>query len=412
MKNAVSGADTAEKKLALALTLSHEGRRDGVVDENNQAETRTAVWAHTEMAVRMLKDNATSSVMKAAINGSENLQNDLGAYMTAKMKGDDTIFDKYVDGTYDSSADYWKLIKNEKGEYGFKWDGHLNIYNEGGNNINPGDGLELRYDEIQDLLNANKGKEKITLKGGIEISADKLKEIQRYNITMWLSDSDHPSSAGRALFDDGFMSYTEALGISDSIKTRFLPSVNMIEHYSARYVVNSNEWFMDKITQDEIRNWTGNNDRARAESGDESYWKKLTYTVSLGGSETREVTLNARLLKQADSVFHGEGAFKWVFEDGNEIVIDSTGKFETREEYLGTYNFGGPTGVKHAAFDVAPYIFWGNSPDDKTNILSRANTGWPQFVGQIGEDISKAYKHHNSIDFMIDIMGLRYIDIF
>jgi hypothetical protein len=130
--NGVSGADTAEKKLALALTLSHEGR-DGVVDENNQAETRTAVWAHTEMTLRMLKDNATSSVMKAAINGSENLQKDLGAYMTAKMKGDDTIFDKYVDGTYDSSADYWKLIYDEDGNSFLEYDGLADIYDTNGN---------------------------------------------------------------------------------------------------------------------------------------------------------------------------------------------------------------------------------------------------------------------------------------
>jgi hypothetical protein len=110
--NGVNEADTAEKKLALALSLSHEGRRDGVVDGNNGIETRSAVLAHTEMAMRMLGDRATQSVMMGAINGSENLRSDLVAYMAAKMKGEDTLFDRYVDGTYDSSEDFWRVMRD------------------------------------------------------------------------------------------------------------------------------------------------------------------------------------------------------------------------------------------------------------------------------------------------------------
>jgi hypothetical protein len=75
----------------------------------------------------MLGDGATSSVMMGAINGSENLRNDLSAYMMAKKNGDDTLFDKYVDGAYDSSADYWKLVKKENGQWGWAPDGSLDF---------------------------------------------------------------------------------------------------------------------------------------------------------------------------------------------------------------------------------------------------------------------------------------------
>jgi hypothetical protein len=65
----------------------------------------------------MAGDARYAGVMKGLIDGNENLQKDLGAYMTAKMKGDDTIFDKYVDGTYDSSAYYWKLLTYSNGNH-------------------------------------------------------------------------------------------------------------------------------------------------------------------------------------------------------------------------------------------------------------------------------------------------------
>jgi hypothetical protein len=79
----------------------------------------------------MLGDKATSSVMMSAINGNENLQSDLNAYAMAKMNGDDTLFDKYVDGAYDSSADFWKL--NRDGTLSF--DGNADLYDENGNLI-------------------------------------------------------------------------------------------------------------------------------------------------------------------------------------------------------------------------------------------------------------------------------------
>jgi hypothetical protein len=344
--------------------------------------------------------------MKGAINGSVNLQKDLGAYMTAKMRGDETLFDRYVDGTYDSSADYWKLIKDENGEYGFEWDGNLNIYGENGDRNDANAGLILDYIDLA-TTGINKG---LTLANGDTISADKLREINNYNIMMWASDSDNVSLAGKYLFEDGFMSFEEALDISGKIKGRPLPFVNMIEHYSVRYIMNENDDILRDLMQDGIAKWTDIDDRAKAENGNKSYYKGF-------GDGKKEITITgkARLLKESESIFHGEGAFKWVFEGGQELVINTAGKFETSAGYLGTYNFGGPDGPLHGLLDVAPYILWGNSPDDKTPIPNRI--GLTQIAQRIASDMYNtyqknakdtynAYKYYNSPDYMMYLMNL------
>jgi hypothetical protein len=75
--------------------------------------------------------------MKGLIDGNENLQKDLGAYMTAKMKGDDSIFNSYVDNNYDSSADYWKVIVKEDGSYKMEYDNSddITVTNENGDEL-------------------------------------------------------------------------------------------------------------------------------------------------------------------------------------------------------------------------------------------------------------------------------------
>jgi hypothetical protein len=70
--------------------------------------------------------------MMGAINGDKNLQSDLNAYAKAKMNGDDTLFDKYVDGAYDSSADFWRLkaVMDANGNvtnYTVDWDDSLDL---------------------------------------------------------------------------------------------------------------------------------------------------------------------------------------------------------------------------------------------------------------------------------------------
>ncbi len=60
-------------------------------------------YAHTQMALRMLGDGK-------AVQMTENLATDITAYQISQHLGDDTIFAGYVAGSYDASADYWKLM--------------------------------------------------------------------------------------------------------------------------------------------------------------------------------------------------------------------------------------------------------------------------------------------------------------
>jgi hypothetical protein len=110
----------------------------------------------------MLGDKATSSVMMSAINGNENLQSDLNAYAMAKMKGDDSLFDKYVDGAYDSSADFWKFVKDEKGNWGWEPDGSLDF------------NFDLGNEEIREALFAQSVLSLINPKMSLDLSKMKI----------------------------------------------------------------------------------------------------------------------------------------------------------------------------------------------------------------------------------------------
>jgi hypothetical protein len=100
----VSTAVSADEQMRLGVSLGHEAYRNGVVDKNNEAETVQAVKGHTDMAVRM-RDDGHSSFMDA------NIRRDIEEYEKA---GAD--FAEYVKGNYDSSADYWRIIKDASGK--------------------------------------------------------------------------------------------------------------------------------------------------------------------------------------------------------------------------------------------------------------------------------------------------------
>jgi murein DD-endopeptidase MepM/ murein hydrolase activator NlpD len=119
--------------------LGHEAYRDGVVTDDNYLETRTATAAHTEMAIRMIRDGQSLSIL------NDNLIKDVIAYSQ-----NTDAFNAYVDSNYDSSADYWKLMR----------DGTLVNNNSGwlvdeeGRFIRNADGERIGADEIETgLLN-------------------------------------------------------------------------------------------------------------------------------------------------------------------------------------------------------------------------------------------------------------------
>ena len=51
-----------ENQMRLAVMLGHEAYRDGMITGNNNLETRTAVSAHTQMALRMIQDGHISII--------------------------------------------------------------------------------------------------------------------------------------------------------------------------------------------------------------------------------------------------------------------------------------------------------------------------------------------------------------
>ena len=108
-----------EEQMFLATILGHEAYRNGVITNDNYLETRSATYAHTEMALRMIMDGQNLTI-------NDNLLRDLIAY----SYGSD-FFNFYVDNYYDSSADYWKLTREGNLEY----DGFATLRDADGNII-------------------------------------------------------------------------------------------------------------------------------------------------------------------------------------------------------------------------------------------------------------------------------------
>ena len=114
----------------LGLTLQHEAHRDGIIsDEQSQyIETVNAVAGHTKMALAMTKDSLYTKDMLNHISSDTNLQNDINAYLYAAYTGNTSLFAGYVGASYDSSADYWRVLSNGN----IVFDDKKDLYDENG----------------------------------------------------------------------------------------------------------------------------------------------------------------------------------------------------------------------------------------------------------------------------------------
>jgi hypothetical protein len=185
MLNRYEDGMTLAEQLALGVNLQHEAHRDGykvgeigadgneVTIESNMAENRTAVTAHTEMAIRMLKNGQSLEMTDRMIA-------DLTAYGYAKSLGDMGIMDWYADTFYDSSADYLKLKFYNDGTTKLIDDGRSSLY------IDTANGGEFKLWDMEGLSIEDA---KMTVIGGypqpengISLSPETMKRLGMYAI--------------------------------------------------------------------------------------------------------------------------------------------------------------------------------------------------------------------------------------
>ncbi len=109
------------------------------------------------MTKRMLASRDAGGAVAALVVGNENLQKDIAA----SMKGD-KAFREYVDKTYKSDGDFWKIVTDEKGNViDVKDDGdydNFNVYDKNGKKIR-----SVKKDStsfVQQVINAAGSKQK------------------------------------------------------------------------------------------------------------------------------------------------------------------------------------------------------------------------------------------------------------
>jgi hypothetical protein len=106
-----------EGQLRASVVLQHEAHRDGVISDSlsQDLETKRAVEAHTEMALALIPDYGRGFL-------DSQLVEDISAYDSGAA-----AFRSYVGDTYDSSADYWKLIRHADGTFTMEDDGRDDV---------------------------------------------------------------------------------------------------------------------------------------------------------------------------------------------------------------------------------------------------------------------------------------------
>ncbi|MDR2842458.1 MAG: hypothetical protein LBV52_04595, partial [Spirochaetaceae bacterium] len=118
------------EQLAMAIKVGHEAYRDGIKDENNETETQKAVLGHTAMMDRIINDGMYTGVMNSVIASNLDLLQDYINFNN--VQNNKELFNAYINNTYDSSDDFWKLVKRKDGSYGTVYDGNHSLLDEKG----------------------------------------------------------------------------------------------------------------------------------------------------------------------------------------------------------------------------------------------------------------------------------------
>jgi hypothetical protein len=117
VKTVYLGSDALndQNRFGLNVVLAHEANRDGIIrsETEQEAETQRAILGHMETALELLKTYHGGLGM--------NMTMEAMIFSEARRTGDFAIVDA-IAGSYDSSADYWKLISNADGSHVLVYD--------------------------------------------------------------------------------------------------------------------------------------------------------------------------------------------------------------------------------------------------------------------------------------------------
>ncbi len=135
-----------EEQLALGITLAHEAYRNGVDDgeAGQRLETQMAVLGHIGFADRMAQTYGIAAI-------GEQMAYEVLSYYKAQSGQLDELAEVLSD--YDSSADYWRVIKGKDGKVAKVIDDgddeHINVYDANGNFEK-----QVAYEKGTSLVNA------------------------------------------------------------------------------------------------------------------------------------------------------------------------------------------------------------------------------------------------------------------
>ena len=322
-------SNSISDQLKTAVILAHEAYRNGKDDGIMQIfETADAVLGHAKMAYDIISSGFNYPDITLIKNEVESL---IGGNIT------DLIVNALFN--YASGGDWWRLVGDGKVE----WDGHMNLYQENGN-------LLYSYQLLKEALQS--GVESIS-----GVPQERLNEIVWKNTLMETvgtrADGSYTSKTAEALLSDGYMSYSEAVDSLSGILGKIFSVPDVFQHYSARIVANNTTLFEKYFADsDVLKKWSDRSQPVQYLNG-----------------------VKATLLPDSKSIFHmvpeDKATYKWVFDDGRELVIgerqDGTRYVQTDDRYLGTYNMANPDNpAEHAVKDVFPYALLGNTPDDSS----------------------------------------------
>jgi uncharacterized protein RhaS with RHS repeats len=87
------------------------------------------------------------------------------------------------------------------------------------------------------------------------------------------------------------------------------------------------------------------------------------------------------------SAFHGRRNTKYLSSDKRfEAVLRPDGSPETDPALLATENYG-TNRWSHSVFDIAPWVLFGNSPQDPSTRAERAGAAWNGFQALFGASV-------------------------